>query len=406
MNFDISKYSIDELLDMFGLPPNYDMPMFERQERKLRENIVGNMEVDEKTQRDTVYFLDQVKKTLFTGDKIAAVKKDAHSIFKPFSDSLNNQIAEVFNSNYDLKSVETDTSHLVQHRPDSSYSSSYPSDYFKGIINPLKKRVIKKQLNIDTRFRENYYSSPSTNFHFTLPAVFNDVLSMTLNAVELPTDYYNISKQMGNNFFYVDGDLMEIPSGNYKITELFAAINEALAPMSTVNFTTNTTTNKTIVGYSNIDTTTLKLDFQTDYDGNKDRSTPLPLKLGWLLGFRNGYYEGSRNYVSEGIIDVNGPRYMYLVVDDHNNSVNNSFYSAFNSSIMNKNVLARISINATSFSVVTHDNLNVVTLPRDYFGPVNIQHLTIQLLDEYGRVVDLNNMDFSFYLTFTTVYDL
>jgi hypothetical protein len=400
MNFDINKYSVDELLDMFGLPSNYDMPMFEQRERKLRENIVGNMEVDEKTQKATVYFIEQVKKTLFAGDKISAIKRDAHSLFKPFSDSLNNQIAEVFNSNYDLKPVETDTSHLVQQRPDSSYSSSYPSDYFKGIINPLKKRVIKKQLNIDTRFRENYYSSPSTNFHFTLPAVFNDVLSMTLNAVELPTDYYNISKQMGNNFFYVGDTLVEIPSGNYKVPELLAAINDAI--ISTVAFTTNSTTNKTIV----YNTSNIELDFQKGYDKNKDMSTPLPLKLGWLLGFRNGYYEGADNYVSEGIIDANGPRYMYLVVDDHNNSVNNSFYSAFNSSIMNKNVLARISINATSFNLVTHDNLNVVTLPRDYFGPVNIQHLTIQLLDEYGRVVDLNNMDFSFYLTFTTVYDL
>ncbi len=398
---------MDELLDMFGLPPNYDMSMFERQERKLRENIVGNMEVDEKTQRDTVYFLDQVKQMLFSGDKIAAVKKDAHSIFKPFSDSLNNQIAEAFNSNYDLKSVETDTSHLVQHRPDSSYSSSYPSDYFKGIINPLKKRVIKKQLNIDTRFRENYYSSPSTNFHFTLPAVFNDVLSMTLNAVELPTDYYNISKQLGNNFFYLNDKCINVPSGNYTAETLIQTLqlitNYPPILIGGVTYATNVSTKKMIITGT---TVPLTLDFQKGFDGNEDRTTPLPLKLGWLLGFRNGYYEGANNYLSEGIIDLNGPRYMYLVVDDHNNSVNNSFYSAFNSSIMNKNVLARISINATSFSVVTHDNLNVVTLPRDYFGPVNIQHLTIQLLDEYGRVVDLNSMDFSFYLTFTTVYDL
>jgi len=37
---------------------------------------------------------------------------------------------------------------------------------------------------------------------------------------------------------------------------------------------------------------------------------------------------------------------------------------------------------------------------------VNLQHLNVQLLDEYGRVVDLNNMDFSFCLTLTTAYDI
>ena len=44
--------------------------------------------------------------------------------------------------------------------------------------------------------------------------------------------------------------------------------------------------------------------------------------------------------------------------------------------------------------------------PRQYFGPVKIQNLNIQLLDEYGRIIDLNNMDYSFSLVFQTAYDL
>jgi hypothetical protein len=94
------------------------------------------------------------------------------------------------------------------------------------------------------------------------------------------------------------------------------------------------------------------------------------------------------------------------VVDDYNNSVNNSFFSAFNSSILNKNVLARISLASNNFDVLTQNNLNIIMPPRQYFGPVNITILNIQLLDEYGRVVDLNNMDFSFCLTLTAVYDI
>jgi hypothetical protein len=112
------------------------------------------------------------------------------------------------------------------------------------------------------------------------------------------------------------------------------------------------------------------------------------------------------NYVSEGVTDVTGPRYLYLVVDDHNNNVNNGFYSAFNSSLLNNNILARISLQSNFFSVQLSNNLSIVTNPREYFGPVNIQNLNIQLLDEYGRVIDLNNMDYSFCLTMTTVYDI
>jgi hypothetical protein len=73
---------------------------------------------------------------------------------------------------------------------------------------------------------------------------------------------------------------------------------------------------------------------------------------------------------------------------------------------LNKNILARISLQSSTFDVLEQNNLNLITTPREYFGPVNIQTMNIQLLDEYGRVVNLNNMDFSFCLTLTTVYDI
>jgi hypothetical protein len=148
------------------------------------------------------------------------------------------------------------------------------------------------------------------------------------------------------------------------------------------------------------------MNFLTDRYGNEDKQTPLPLKLGWLMGFRQGYYENSLTYVSEGIINLLGPRYIYLVVDDYNNNVNDSFYGAFTDSILNKNILARISLQGNVFSFLSKDNYNLITTPRQYFGPVDIQKLQIQLLDEYGRVLDLNNMDYSFCLTFQTIYDL
>jgi hypothetical protein len=148
------------------------------------------------------------------------------------------------------------------------------------------------------------------------------------------------------------------------------------------------------------------LNFQADRNGNEDRSTPLPLKLGWTFGFRNGIYVNNINYVSEGIVDLLGPRYLYLVVDDFKNNVNNNFFSAFNSSILNKNILARISLQANTFNIFIENGLNIISTPRRYFGPVNIVNLNIQLLDEYGRIIDLNNMDFSFSLNFETVYDL
>jgi len=95
-----------------------------------------------------------------------------------------------------------------------------------------------------------------------------------------------------------------------------------------------------------------------------------------------------------------------LVIDDHNTSVNNSFYSVFNGSLLNKNILARISLQGGTFNILSQNNFVITSDPREYFGPVNIQLFTVQLLDCYGRIVDLNNMDFSFCLTLQIQYDI
>jgi hypothetical protein len=184
------------------------------------------------------------------------------------------------------------------------------------------------------------------------------------------------------------------------------------APFSSVTFTINlvnkeTGTAKTLVAPNVVGVVTkLELNFQNDKQGIEDINTPLPLKFGWNLGFRNGAYTGSLDYESEGIVDLTGPRYLYLVIDDYNNNVNNNFFSAFNSSMLNKNIIARISQQSNTFNILQQNNLNIVTTPREYFGPINLNAMNIQLLDEYGRIVDLNNMDYSFCLTLITEYDL
>ena len=411
MSFDlnIDNYTKQELASLFDLPANYDDSILEIKESKLRENIMKNTEINKDTQLKTVNFLVKAKTILLNN-----YKQDKNP-------ELQQKILDFYNTSYELKStkLEDQDEHMVQVRPDKPYLSSYPSEFFPGIINPLKKRSIKKNLNIDTRFRENYFSSPSTDFHFSLPINFDNVLQMQLTSLELPITYYNVSKQYGNNFFSITANtstsVVNIPDGNYSYDGIVNIINTQLtnlgAPFNEIVFLLNINNSsgsgQMMVGLSAGSTiTSLSLNFQADRFGIDDRSTPLPLKFGWTIGFRNGIYENNLNYVSEGVVDVTGPRYIYLVVDDHNNNVNNGFYSAFNSSLLNNNILARISLQSRFFDVQITNNLNIVTNPREYFGPVNIQNINIQLLDEYGRVLDINNMDYSFCLTLTTAYDI
>ena len=56
---------------------------------------------------------------------------------------------------------------------------------------------------------------------------------------------------------------------------------------------------------------------------------------------------------------------------------------------------------------LTTDNAwnNTSTKKRSYFGPVDITKLKFQIIDSFGRVINLNNMDCSFALNLICLYD-
>jgi hypothetical protein len=316
--------------------------------------------------------------------------------------------------------VKEEGSSLIIEKPRSDYIDSNPKTVLAGDMNPLLNTpTIKKYLNIDTRFRENYYGTLSTNFGVNLPISINNVISLNLSAIELPKTFYNISRIFGSNYFsVVRGSSVKnvvVPDGNYDPVLLCEYLTNYMidsgAPFSDIWFATdinlNSGSGKIIASLiaSPASTVPFSLHFQLDVNGSDNKNTPLPLKLGWKMGFRNGVYENNTTYVTEGLPDLSGSKYIYLVVDDFNNNVNNGFYSAFTASIMNNNILARISLGGVAFDDVQKSE-SISTYYRKYFGPVDVNKLQIQLLDEYGRILDLNNMDYSFCLAMQVIYDL
>ena len=432
MSFDLNveNYSRDELIEMFDLPPYFDENIIEMKESKLRESIINNREISKDTQQKTLNFLVQAKKIILIGKTDNSGENSTSSIAQTKAGNLSLALSTTPNKLEPIKI--TDTTAPVQEQKQHPFFFSFPNEHFGGTINPFTRKNVKKNLNIDSRFRDNYYGTSSSNYTINLPLTLKEISTVTLNSIELPTTYFGVSKQYGNNFFtlIVNGNpgVVEIPSGNYTGTTIMQAINNQLSTLTVIDpdfanvvFSINqslyvnnafTGSGQTMVGFngSQSSDSTIELNFQADRFGIDDRSSPLPLKLGWILGFRNGVYVNNLNYVSEGIVDTTGPKYFFLVFNDFNNNVNDGFISAFNSSILNKNILARIApanMNQLNpFSISQQNNLVTITTPREYFGPVNIQSINIQLLDEYGRILDLNNMDFSFCVTLNMIYDL
>jgi hypothetical protein len=331
-----------------------------------------------------------------------------------------------------------------------------------GPGNPIYRKTITKLLNVDTRFRGNYLASSSTNYIIDLPDPINNVIEMTLSDLELPSTYYPITAANQNNYFWIkttnflDNDsfyYIVIPDGNYYFQTLVEDINNIFKVLGlnmsmsidlnynnvggigegtgltsigilTVDDISNNSTNLGIktfeikfnasiptAGQNSIGPTSYNYD---NYKQSYSISNPLDYKqlFGFILGYRNPVYSNEIRtginsrlfYKSESIIDISGPKYLFLVIDDGTKSVFSGFSNAADTGNLSSNIIARISIKGQLFSIQSQNDFSVYSQPRYYNGPVNIKKIAIQLLDEYSNIVNLNNKDFSFTLKMTIVY--
>jgi hypothetical protein len=433
LDLDINNYSLKDIEKFFQLKPNskYTSSEIELKEYNIREQLLKSGHINKRFKRNLIEFLTLAKQWLIF------VKCNNGEIKRPTTIPKNYQLDPV-----DFpKSKESNsrTDELID-RPNTQFVYSSNSDFFPGVINPLSTRIISKCLNIDTRFRDNLYNTQSSDFTIQLPTKFNKVVSMELSAIELPITFYGISASNGNNYinitlFYYYNDLPEcsykhekifiIPDGSYTAPDLIEIINYVIKPKEScikksdpdylfnfISFEVDITASgsgsrKVTVGTKENELATLteiSLDFTKNIEGFPD-NTNISTKIGWNLGFTKPKYTGEQFYVAETNIEPT-TKYVYLAIDDFNNHSNNHFVTAFNQSIMNTDILARISIKGSFISIITENDFNLVTEPRRYFGPVDIQRLRIRLFDEFGRILTMNHANYSFCLTLKLLYDL
>lgn len=498
LDLDLQNYSIYDIERFFGFRKNqkYTTNQVELKEATIREQLLSTGHIDKRFKRNLIDFLTKAKDLLIY---TKCEPKEAPSII-PANYKLDTH--DDPGSRVDSISRQQD---LIHHR-DAQYIYTTSSDFFKGSLNELDTRIVTKYLNIDTRFRPNFYNTNSSDFTIQLPEKLNKVVSMQMSAIEFPQCYYGISSAYGNNTFTVTVDykyqgipyneqaVIIVNDSNYTALELINQLNNIVAGLDTsgnqtvsysnqmhpflyfdspapiygtdengnemyfqdlsgdvfVDISANNTvipslllqnsvftyiyfgidltltgsgTGQTYVGlnpyYLNIPTysaywqqpvniTSITIDFRSN-DGMTNCTNLqqyISTKIGWNLGFQHSVYRGHTSYSSETIIEPSSIRYIYIAVDDYNRSVNNQFIDAFGGSFVQSNILARISMTGTFFTLLVNRDMNVVTEPRKYFGPVDIQKLRIRIYDDHGRILNINNANYSFCLVFKMLYDL
>ena len=432
LDLNINNYNFKELEQFFQLTPNkkYTAGEIEMRGQEMREVLLKSGNVSKKFKKELVDFLETAKRWLIHVKCPVAA---------PTSLPKNPRLDS---STYPVELVDRNRLEEMQTRPEVAFIHTMNSEFQQGSLNPLATRTITKCVSIDSRFRDNFYGSQSSDFTVQIPTKLGKVVSMQLSSLELPISFYGISSALGNNtmkmtLVYRESEFLPVmeetkqiivPDGNYNGVDLIKKVNELFSPQlitpdttddtdlfSGIKFILDVNESGSGTGKVRIVTNGLRgeqildiiLDFARDERSRiSSNAVGNPCRLGWNLGFLREKYEGATNYVAETIIEPATIRYVYLAIDDFNNSVNNHFMAIYNGSILNPNILARISVKGNYFGLIMENDLNIVSEPRKYFGPVDIQRLRIQLFDDMGKHLDMNGANFSFCLVFKMLYDL
>lgn len=274
------------------------------------------------------------------------------------------------------------------------------------VMTNVKPDTKYKYVNIDTRFSDDFNTVGSANYTVNLPYRLKNVKSISVINVELPVSFYNISADIGNNIFYItssDGNTVKIllPDNQYSLSLLQTAINDILNTefsgdlvYSIDSFGNSVFTGGGLMSYT----------FNFNVDSSGDTKLTPKFKLGWILGFRGlSYSLGGSSLVLTSDFSVNlvGPRYVYLVVNEFHNGDQNSFISVISDSTIRKNILARVTTayNIYPFGTILPANFGNGLLTSDtrFYGggKIDIQKLNIQIVDENGSIMNLNGEDIS-----------
>ena len=95
----------------------------------------------------------------------------------------------------------------------------------------------------------------------------------------------------------------------------------------------------------------------------------------------------------------------YIAVNDYvGNQSQQIFLLSYNSTLSADNILSRIQITHSPFQNNIYNACHNYSIKRMYYGGVNIKKLHIQVLNKYGKIINLQNYPTNFVLEFTIEY--
>lgn len=439
-DLDIDNYTLEELLPFLKINDSIDILTANILQNKTAafKKYILNEPLKKNEKDNLLFFIEQAKQKL-----LSYVEKRAPVQLPP--------------TNYNILQSQNQLSgaqHSVTTEKIVPVINAFDYRYPAGVLNPLEKRYFQKIISIDSLFRKNYYRSSSNSFTWELPRIENKVVGLKVASLNLSSLWYFISDSYGNNVFRIklyqlkkyenSSYLITIPSGNYTAEEFVSLVNSIfintgggleylLIEVNKQNGKIIFRLRRPIDDYGSFamseedDSYSEDFYYEIEFDitgskecNQKEPDLSLQQCLGWYLGFKCPFYTINKtNYFQDDSIvpsekfyfyltgDVSysstKDNYIYLSIDDYcKNSLTETFSSTIGNVFLGNNILARINIQNLCFQ--SCPRLNFLYMNREYLGPVNLQKLSLKLINKFGKPVDINNEDFSISLELNVLY--
>ena len=373
----VDNFSIPELLDILNVGIDFtDTDLSRDNIENSCNNFIAQFKV--KNNSKMVQFFTDVKdKLLDYLDEIDANNETPNDVIEDTDwTALSNQKKTVEDNKKITErkqKVKTfDDQKFAMEREQLGISNQVAVPVAQDKLNPNLQNINSRFVNIDSQFRQSssIKESSSTDFTLDLSDRLKDVLSIYLYSIQIPFTWYVIDNQYGNNCFWVTnaGNTFKISvtNGNYTpatfVTELNTQFSNSgfvssVAPVSynsinaklTINLQDSLDPSGNIISgippssqadeyspyFTFFDITGSKTPFQSTSSTCISEERKFTSTLGWLMGYRSPLlpiYDNSGN-TADAVIDLYGPKYLILVVDDYKqNHINNGIVNISRSS--------------------------------------------------------------------------
>ena len=428
IDLNIDNYTLPEIEKFLKLEPPYSLNNVLKNEKMIIGVISKDDKYDVESKANFIEFLKKGKLRLAQHlrsqlDKTIQNNQDLPEeefVIERDKDKVVNQtsITEAGGNSFIMNKETTSFNNLIDKKRYLNPVETFPTNIARSDLNHLKRKTITQTVILNSLFREDYKRSTSSDFNLVLPYQFKNVLSIRLSSIQLPNVLYCFSNAKMNNLMYIkevekDDDnganenlkegTIVLPDGNYEITELAKVLEKSINEQLNIHpprfeVTANIATRKIqIMNKSHVFT----MNFLKDVESIDFNST-----LGWILGYRNKVYECSAVYETEGVYNNVASDYIFFVLNDFNNSQTQNILAMYSKSYIGDNILAMIPLTSNTFHVCFDNGNDFIEKKREYFGPVNLQRMKVELRNQYGEILDMNSMDFSFSLEVEMAYDI